>query len=92
MSVLVQTLSLYNAGTDHAENTASNSSSIVAFVYLLLQSREMVAMEMCLQSHLLEMDVSFGSAVLTISRHVTVWRWKKQKQELPPILCKNCHL
>lgn len=31
-SVLVQTYSLYNVGMDHTENTASNTSSIVAFV------------------------------------------------------------
>jgi hypothetical protein len=68
----IQTVSLYNVDTDHIENTTSNSSSTVAFLYLLLQSRESVAMEMCLQSRSLAAAVSSVSAIPAFSRHVTL--------------------
>jgi hypothetical protein len=36
----VRTDFLYNADTDHIQNTTSSSSSVVAFVYILMRSRE----------------------------------------------------
>jgi hypothetical protein len=42
-------------------------------VYLLLQSRELVAVETCLQIHCLTTDVFSDSAVLALSGHVTIF-------------------
>jgi hypothetical protein len=63
--------SLYKFGMDRIENTASNSSSIIACVSLLW-SRNLVAMETCLQSHCLQTVVPFGSMFLVFSGHATI--------------------
>jgi hypothetical protein len=59
---------------DCTENIVFSRSFIVAFVYLLLQSHELVAMEMCSQRHYLARDVFSASAILAFSRHVVEWR------------------
>jgi hypothetical protein len=56
--------SLYSLGTDRTENTASNSSSIVACVY--------AAKETCLLSRSLATAVSSRSAVSPFRLHVTI--------------------
>jgi hypothetical protein len=59
--------------TDPTENTASNRSSI--FVYLLRRSRDLVAVEMCLETRCLATAVTSGSAIPNFSRHVTILRY-----------------
>jgi hypothetical protein len=56
--------SLYNFGMDRIDSTASNSSCIVVCIF--------VAMETCLPSCFLSVDVSSGSTVSAFRRHVTV--------------------
>jgi hypothetical protein len=55
---------LYSLGTDCIQNTASNSSSIVACLY--------VSMEMCLSHCYLAMAVPSCSTILAFSHHVTI--------------------
>jgi hypothetical protein len=57
---------------DCTESTASKSSFFVMFVYLLLWSRELVAMEMYLQNRSLATAISSGSAIPAFSKHVTI--------------------
>jgi hypothetical protein len=56
--------SLYSHGTGRIENTASNNSSFVAWVF--------VTEEKCLPCRCLAMDIGSGSAVQAFIRHVTI--------------------
>jgi hypothetical protein len=64
-------LFLHSLCTDPTESTAPNSSSIVTYD-LLWQSRDLVAVQTCLQSYCLATDVFSGSTALALGLHVTV--------------------
>jgi hypothetical protein len=66
--------------TDHAENIASSSSSIVArtlclaMALVLMHAYEAVAYQrVCLHSGSLATAVSSGLTVLTLSKYVAIW-------------------
>jgi hypothetical protein len=69
--------------TDRTENTACNISSIVA--YLLRRSRDLDAVETCLQSYCLATDVFSGFTILVwalMSQYVSNRRYKTDLQVL----------
>jgi hypothetical protein len=61
---------VYSLWMDHIGNTTSTSSSIVALVIIVMWS---VAMETCLQSHCLAMDIFSDWANPALSRYVTIY-------------------